>query len=322
MPDFLDKAENVWRTGRAAGHEQSFDLVFKGIQELQPAYAKSTIDTDNLESVFGAFEMARLTNRLGALSSEEVGKLPSAIRRVIAVTIEQELNFPVRGLTLIAPPAYERFVEFLRSLVSPENTVALMTFNYDLALDLALHRRLQDTIDYGLEADVRGKVQLLKLHGSLNWLRCGCGKVAAWQLKDYLNRRQWSDGPGRLAMLAEIKTFTHGCGRSAEDLFIVPPTWSKGEFHREIASVWRAAVLHLQEAEEITIIGYSLPANDEFFRYLFALGTTGPTRIKSIKVINPDHTVEKRFDDLLGPSSKRRFVFLAERFEKTGLRKG
>jgi hypothetical protein len=37
--------------------------------------------------------------------------------------------------------------------------------------------------------------------------------------------------------------------------------------------VWRTAAQHLSEAEHIFIIGYSLPETDQFFRYLYGLGT-------------------------------------------------
>src|SRR5689334_6671816 len=47
--------------------------------------------------------------------------------------------------------------------------VAYLTFNYDLALDVAL-TRAGLPIDYGLGKP--GGVPLLKLHGSLSWSAC------------------------------------------------------------------------------------------------------------------------------------------------------
>jgi hypothetical protein len=40
-----------------------------------------------------------------------------------------------------------------------------------------------------------------------------------------------------------------------------------GNAHTGLSSVWRAAATHLAEAENVFIIGYSLPDTDEFFRY-------------------------------------------------------
>jgi hypothetical protein len=78
-----------------------------------------------------------------------------------------------------------------------------------------------------------------------------------------------------------LKEVTH-CGKPAlNDPVIVPPTWNKTQYHKEIGGVWTEAAKHLSEAENIFIIGYSLPDTDQFFRYLYSLGTVGDTLISS-----------------------------------------
>ena len=62
----------------------------------------------------------------------------------------------------------------------------------------------------------------------------------------------------------------------------------------------------LSEAEHIIVIGYSLPDTDQFFRYLYALGTVGATRLKRFWIVNPDKTIEERFSTLLGPLAQQR----------------
>src|SRR5262245_33819572 len=83
MDDFIDKAEDCLRSDACGPDEQAFRLVFKGISALQSVYAKATLDSNNLESVFSAFEMAKLFGRLGPLGPAEIDDLPAAIRRVI-----------------------------------------------------------------------------------------------------------------------------------------------------------------------------------------------------------------------------------------------
>jgi hypothetical protein len=53
------------------------------------------LDLDNLESLFGAFEMARLFGRLGNLADPELQELGSAIRQLIVRTIEKRIIYPV-----------------------------------------------------------------------------------------------------------------------------------------------------------------------------------------------------------------------------------
>src|SRR5271154_3289597 len=70
MNDFLDVAYRLGKTD--ASGNADFDLVFRGRDALQSVFSKSTMDLLNLESVFVAFEMAKLLRRLGTLSVEEV----------------------------------------------------------------------------------------------------------------------------------------------------------------------------------------------------------------------------------------------------------
>jgi hypothetical protein len=46
--------------------------------------------------------------------------------------------------------------------------------------------------------------------------------------------------------------------------------------------------ISVPEAQEIIVIGYSLPETDFFFRNLFALGTVGRKFIRRFAVVNPD----------------------------------
>jgi hypothetical protein len=64
----------------------------------------------------------------------------------------------------------------------------------------------------------------------------------------------------------------------------------------------------LQDASVIVVSGYSLPETDHFFRYLFALGTMGQTRLKRFFVLDPKmEDVSPRYKNLLGPLAKQRF---------------
>jgi hypothetical protein len=80
--------------------------------------------------------------------------------------------------------------------------------------------------------------------------------------------------------------------------------------YSELRSVWKHARKVLCEAEQIFIIGYSLPKADQFFRDLFSIGTLGKTRIKRIWTVDPDPKgeVEKRCMAFLGDHVKKRYA--------------
>ncbi len=136
-------------------------------------------------------------------------------------------------------------------------------------------------MDYGLDDTPRdGAIPLLKLHGSLNWGHCGkCDVVVPWGMAEFFGQSHFDIFDDTKAVLltcgARIGELVHpACGTTVDDApVLVPPTWNKGEHHKVIARVWARAACGSSDAENVFIIGYSLPPSDEFFRYLYGLGT-------------------------------------------------
>jgi hypothetical protein len=92
--------------------------------------------------------------------------------------------------------------------------------------------------------------------------------------------------------------------------FIIPPTWDKSIYHQELSKIWSQAALDLSIAENIYVIGYSLPVTDSFFKYLYALGSEGVKIIERFWVFNPDkENVKPRFEEFIGTGIKDRFRF-------------
>jgi len=190
--------------------------------------------------------------------------------------------------------------------------MSVLTFNYDLAMDYALYCA-GIPFNYGLEDGSHGALDLLKLHGSLNWRLCGCKAVVPWSLSEYLQKYQWRDifdvVNVRLGIASRTPERSHCAETLAPEPFIVPPTGSKGAHHTQLAPVWRKAAQHFSEATHIFIIGYSYPTTDEFFKYLYALGSVGDAWLERIVVFNPDEGVSHRINDLLGQQAKSKFAY-------------
>jgi len=98
--------------------------------------------------------------------------------------------------------------------------------------------------------------------------------------------------------------------------YVVPPTWNKSQYHSELEAVWKSAADELSSAANIIVCGYSLPDSDQFFRYLYALGTVGDLRLKNIWVFDRDDRVKKRFNKLLGQAAIPRFKFHQLKFDQ------
>jgi len=325
MLEFLDVAESLLRGREKPQCVDSFKAVFKARAALQAVHSKSTLDIDNIESVFAAFEMADLFNlALGELSADQVKGLSAAIRDVIVETLEASIAFPFRDKRIHPPVPYAEFLDLIHDFLENDpNSVTVVTFNYDLSLDYAFHFS-QLFANYCLAPETKG-TPLLKLHGSLNFTICSketCQQITPWQLGEFFQIANWetyrmgSNQPARLTLNRHIaKSLNHCEQQRAKHPMIVPPTWNKTQHHKLIEPVWQKAALELSDAENIFVIGYSLPPTDLFFRYLFALGTMGDSLLKRFWVFDPDLQIQQRYQDMLAPNALKRFKFTQTNFE-------
>ena len=322
MNNFLEVAEDLWRRGEVKEVAEHFERVFDAIGNLQGIHSKAKLDTYNIETIYAAFEMGKLLDSLpGVEENSQIEELISSIKKVIAYTLEQTTELRSSGTT-DAPESYYEFAGILDSLIGGGKSCSIITFNYDVGLDYSLYRRGM-LPDYGLgDIDLTNKkyITFLKLHGSLNWGKCtGCKKIIPYRQFQYINTvvgRAYSTIP----IISPLKRQKCSCGKPGkpleEDPFIVPPTWNKTAYHEQIEQVWKRAALELKDAENIFVLGYSLPSTDLFFNYLFALGVDMKTILKGFYVYNTDPTAKERFQNLLGSGIEQRFQFYNLPFEE------
>lgn len=269
--------------------------------------------------------MGRTLRKFPGQNPEDIENLSKAMKRLIVRTIECTLPLRASGGTIHPPPPYPSFAELIHYLTRearPVHTVSVITFNYDMAADYGLHSHGLG-VDYGLETQENpGRIPLLKLHGSLNWAHCQqCDQIVPWTLQRFFSGRTWRifDDRPRLLILAigsKIAEFKHDDHGVQPEPFIVPPTWNKEDYHRQLTQVWSRAATELGKATDIFIIGYSYPGSDAFFHYLYALGTVGGPLLERIWVFNPDETVDGRFRELLGPGARARYRYLQNTFSE------
>ena len=186
VSDFMTQARRLFRDGDIPAPpgkpdpKESFNLVLKATDCLQFAHSKSGLDLHNVEWVFSAFQMAETLGRLPDPDIPVTG-LPDAMVDVIVNTIEQTVEFPVDKGHLVPPEPYGDFALLVSHLVrEARKSVAVLTFNYDVAVDWALTIK-RPGITYALGEPSHGDATpLLKLHGSLNWAwipKCSVEKV-------------------------------------------------------------------------------------------------------------------------------------------------
>jgi hypothetical protein len=159
----------------------------------------------------------------------------------------------------------------------------VISTNYDAAVERALFERLIDhgvsvgqVINFGMpwrdafkdRLHLRppgARLAILKLHGSLNWLRCEqCGHVTVNVTKRIAPLDNWE----REGLLRSI---------------LVTPSVVRDVRDANLLGIWRAALEDLREADEWIFIGHSLPTEDIAIRSVL-LRTWHARRRKGLRV--------------------------------------
>jgi len=103
----------------------------------------------------------------------------------------------------------------------------------------------------------------------------------------------------------------HGCLSTN----IIPPTWNKSSTSdSSILNSWNLAHKLLAEANEIRIIGYSLPLSDSYIKYLMSVSLKNSEHLKKIDVItlDSDRSTKDRYEKMF---AFPKFRFKNARFE-------
>lgn len=330
MNDFLDTASRLLSTNDVGNKKEDFERVFRAISALQSVHSKAQLDLNNIESIFTALEIANILQKLPEFEPAEIPLAIASLKELIVVTLERTIKFPMRGSYIMPPKSYEEFsnlLVYLKKDAYPLKSTSVITFNYDIALDVAMHRGgLGPIYGFGPSVNANYPINLLKLHGSLNWaVRSDTGSVKPLTLQEYFSRYSYNGteerGTCSIAIGSQLQEYYSkftDVQVNAEPV-IVPPAWNKADYHQLLSTIWGTSAKELEEAEYIFIIGYSLPETDAFFRLLYGLGTVGYKPLKKIIVYNPDGSgvTEDRFRKMMGPGALARFEYKPLKFKES-----
>ena len=244
-------------------------------------------DYPSLIDVLSVVDMA-LDRRENLAHGYDLDRLRE-VRRSLDYTIFKALEHSLGRVTDGKRPRSEATSILVKKL-NPLTSV-IISLNYDVIIDIALNlqfsnksakQQLSDGdelgIDYGLEfANIDHKhlgpqpFQLLKLHGSFNWLWSRVtGNVYFGgfnkSVRLIFDRRA---RPLNLSSYYEKKPFTR-FDEPTEDLepILITPTHLKDMRNVHLGMLWRKAEQLLRDARKVTFIGYSLPPDDLHVKFL------------------------------------------------------
>ncbi len=204
-------------------------------------------------------------------------------------------------------------------VLKPSDTI--ITFNWDILHESALWRaqKWHFADGYGFAARdapeaARSPIRILKLHGSVNW---------AQKSEDDFTPEIEHKGTFFPGAVDDHKTFSKRVYARNDGRHLIVPSYLKDlSGNRLLLRIWELARDALVDAEQLTVIGFSLNEADAAARYLFASALERNARMREVVVISPDPTqwdklcyrfgkrirsVSSKFEDWLraNPSSPR-----------------
>ncbi len=279
------------------------------------ALAKILEDLDNIEKLFSFLEMEV---QLSSGNQQLRDDMKYLIGRTLEVTTDGDIPTGTYSLRIAGKDQqmtgtwYGFFAQIVSGFWNPQkveknSTIdSIITFNYDLVLERELEkRRIRPAYHCGQNADYYPRafaepivqMNLLKLHGSINWAICKeCKRLHFMPYQGY--------------RLSDLLSYSCSqCNRTnCLEVLIVPPTWNKGIDEAFIRSVWTQALRELMSAGRIFIIGYSFPETDQFFKFMLGLALAHNNELVEVHIVNPEGEAWERFQMLFNPYFRERTV--------------
>jgi hypothetical protein len=295
---------------------EEIDLLIKTVARLYGGpndlrlFSKKNL---NLEDVMTLLDIE--SRMFSTLSAQRLGQSESRQLRALKDLLTRTLE-----LALMGPPCSKH-----RSLVREmTDGDVVLSMNYDILIDNALISSGK-TSDSGYNMNFymvnhdgewirpappdsrRSQVSLFKLHGSLNWVRCGlCGSLLL-----YRYRKQ--------TLIGGEPFQCPRCSDTFAERMIIPPLHSKDYRDKDQAFLWIQADRAMKEFSRIVSIGYSFSPLDSDMTALIRRLRTRQTKDPEVDFIghphHPDRQAEKRLKDLLGVKKMKCYKGLSSYLE-------
>lgn len=204
-----------------------------------------------------------------------------------------------------------------------KHSLTVVTTNYDIIAEFALSMlgaapRLPFQPRWTNEKSVKlydqqsTNSQICKLHGSVNFFQTEAQPIVVEG--DVLIGQRFRNDNFENVAIPKVCSRDYTCPGLP---LIVPPTFMKLKFDRELELSWQAAWTAIAEAEILAVIGYSFPRSDTYMRYFLANALTHNFSLNRILVVNPaareivsqlsseDARLGRRFKELLHPVPQR-----------------
>jgi hypothetical protein len=259
---------------------------------LYPGFNDDLSNYPNVEDFLNLVEMAKTFHTDAFMKSKKWS--PTRLQDVMDITLRAITEYI---WDFMADADRRRVLSgLIQELVRPGDVI--VSFNWDFMIDLALEDDPRSlAIAYTYPAD--NSVVLLKPHGSIDWFQKDKLRKDP-KLRSEMRHRATGVYFYPYFHLAENPDLVESLP------FIVPPLAAK-EYKGFLERIWRGIYRAVAAANELYIVGYSLPREDQFARLIIGLAIQrnntrrkdGRNRLR-VNVINPDESAVATFAKLVG----------------------
>jgi len=159
--------------------------------------------------------------------------------------------------------------------------------------------------------DHTNPIEVLKLHGSLNWYVRMLGSHPSRSILTGSTTSARVHCTARRNVphqLRSTRPVTRTKGRASWYTWpvIIPPVHNKEALIRNfVAQVWTDAATAVSTADVLIFVGYSLPMLDTGAERLFRRGVASNAKLRSVDVVNPSPTSAARYASIMTPKGVR-----------------
>lgn len=318
IPTVADLLPQLWRRARKLGRDDIDRLAdwcdereIRNIEDLLTAayLANFSAKNSNVTGLLDYFLFKSGTRTVDdfvspRLRSRGTPQVDAASIALLQDTL-QVLFGLLTGVMIPAAPnaCHSAVVEFVRS----HSRAKIVTTNYDGCIDEALLRAgvpVQTHLDENAPRSP-GAVDLLKIHGSINWSYCeSCHDVREFNLLE--QKRAFNDDSHSYAVIGICKN----CGGQRRPL-LIPPLGFKFVMFPNLIRLWDHAREAIQSSELIVVVGYSFSDADSYINKIIERSMT-VSSTQRLLVVDPNSalvdTLRTRFAARIDKFDQKRIL--------------
>lgn len=288
MRGFIDLATDFLAAGKFTDSEaDDVKVTLNLYNAIRRSFAITEEDVENVETILSLADLEAIVGKgpIPELSTPGISNsVRSFIERVITKAGRAASPNSPRwlGSRLDGPMVYYKLVH---ALAYQKEKVTVITLNYDCLLEYTCYCL---GVPFTYNRHLGDGIEILKLHGSVNWLRCvneHCQENSTVHISPLEFVASNSDiDEGYIDRKNKV---CDSCGKKLIPV-IIPPTWAKHLDEIVIQPFWARSLKLLQQCESFVTAGFSLPVSDSHVRHLLHLGFSSSKLRQALAIVGSD----------------------------------